>query len=193
MTRPSYVPDLPLPRGRLLLVGTGALPVALLPGWVLCLRQWFGWQVRVCLTWSAARLVSPTALAALSGSAVHGPEPDDEPGVVRHRELAEWADLVLVAPATGNFVAQCAQGQASNLALTVVAFTQAPVVLVPSLAAPVLDKPSTRRNLETLREDGRIVLPTAAGVSAHTGQAEAGAMPDILSVLQATSRELQDA
>lgn len=189
--RPPTAPQLPLPRGHLLVVGTGALPVSLLPGWVMCLRSWYGWDVRVCLTWSAAQLVSPTALAAVSGRPVSGPGGAGTGGTVEHRELAEWADLVLVVPATGNFVAHCAHGMADNLALTTVAFTQAPVVVVPSLSEPVLARPATQRNLRTLAEDGRVVLPTATGTSAHTGEVEAGSMPDIFTVLRQTAAALE--
>lgn len=189
--RPTTLPDIHLPRGNLLVVGTGALPVAMLPGWVMCLRTWFNWHVRTCLTWSAERLVSPAALAAVSNNAVSGPGPTTKSEVVEHRELAEWADLVLVVPATGNFIAHCAHGMADSLALTTVAFTNAPVVIVPSLAAPVLTRPATQRNLRTLEEDGRIVLPTAPGTSAHSGQVELGAMPDIFSVLHQTAAAVE--
>lgn len=68
------IPPLSLPRGNVLLVGSGALPVALLPGWVLYLRSLYDWQVRTCLTFSATRLVAPDALAALSSRPVLGPD-----------------------------------------------------------------------------------------------------------------------
>lgn len=177
-------PPVNLPRGRVLLVGTGAIGVALIPGWVLYLREAFKWDIRVCLTWSAEQLVSPAALAALSGHPVHGTSttPDLE-GVVRHRELAEWADLVIVAPATGNYIAKLAQGIADSLALTVVAFTDAPIVLVPSLTESVATNPATKRNLRSLHADGFHLVPTADGFSAHDGEAIGGAMPNIIQVI----------
>lgn len=180
-------PSIPLPRGNLLLVGTGALPVALIPGWVLYLRELMGWNVRACLTHSATRLVAPDALAALTGRPVLGPDWAPATGTVDHREAAEWADLVLVVPATGAFLAKCAQGITDSLALATVGFTKAPVFLVPSLGGPRMGAGAVRRNLSLLIEDGYHVVPPERGVSAHTGSGEDGAMPSVFSVLRAVA------
>lgn len=189
MTTP---PALDLPRRNLLLVGSGALPVSLLPGWVMCLRDWYPVTVRLCLTWSATRLVSPAALAAVSGQPVLGPDWQPETGRVDHREAADWADLVLVAPATGNVVAKAAAGITDSLALAVIAFTTAPVVVVPSLAAPVAASQACRRNLRQLTEDGFQVMPTTVGLSAHSGEEELGAMPSIGDVLRFAAAVVAD-
>lgn len=184
------VPDIHLRRGRLLLVGTGALPVALLPGWITCLRDWYGWSVRVCLSRAATRLVAADALAALTGHPVLGPEWNTAAGRVDHREAAEWADLVLVVPATGNWIAKAAHGITDSLPLAVTAFTEAPVFVVPSLGSVPARRPATRRNLETLAADGYHVVPTARGLSAHSGRHEEGAMPSVYAVLRAVHRGL---
>ena len=147
-------PRLSLPRGNVLLVGTGALPVALLPGWVLYLRELYDWNVRVCLTHAATRLVSADALAALSTNPVLGPDWRPGGGSVEHREAAEWADLAMVVPATGAFVAKCAHGITDSLALATVSFTGAPVFVVPSLGGPRMGSQAVRRNLGLLAEDG---------------------------------------
>lgn len=186
-------PAIDLPRGNLLLIGTGALPVSLLPGWVMCLRHWYPWSVRVGLTWSAARLVAPAAIASVTGHPVIGPDWDTTSGRVDHREAAGWADLVLVVPATGNFVAKCAAGITDSLALATVSFTSAPVVLAPSLAGPVAaGSAAAARNLRQLVEDGFHVMPTAVGLSAHSGQSEVGAMPTIFDVLRFVAAALRD-
>ncbi|MDA2812534.1 hypothetical protein O4J56_17960 [Nocardiopsis sp. RSe5-2] len=177
-------PKITLPRGNVLLVGAGALPVALLPGWVLYLRQLYGWQVRVCLTRSATGLVASDALAAISGRPVLGPEWRPAGGTVEHREAAEWADLVIVIPATGAFIAKCAAGITDSLALATVGFTEAPVFIVPSLGGPRLRAKAVQRNLAALEEDGYHVLPTETGTSAHTGADDLGAMPSIFTVLR---------
>lgn len=178
------LPHIPLPRGNLLIIGTGALPVSLLPGWVLYLRELMGWNTRVCLTHSATRLVSPEALASLSGRPVLGPDWAPGTGTVDHREAAEWADLVLVVPATGAFLAKSAHGITDSLALATVGFTRAPVFLVPSLGGPRVGAGAVRRNLALLGEDGYHVVPPERGVSAHTGSGEEGAMPSVFSVLR---------
>ena len=177
-------PRIDLPRGNLLLIGAGAIGVALTPGWVLFLRSTYKWNIRVCLTRSAEQLVSPLALAVLSGNQVFHPSAaESNSGTVAHRELADWADLILVAPATGNCLAKRAAGIADDLALTVLAFTDAPVVMVPSVSEPVLRKPATKRYLALLEEDGVHVMPTAKGFSPHLNGSAGGGMPNILSVL----------
>ncbi|MGW6685359.1 flavoprotein [Streptomyces sp. NPDC054961] len=165
---------LDLPRGQLLMVGTGAFDVVKMPSWVMWLRVTCGWSVRVCLTASADLLVSRRAVAAAAQAPVSGPEWDTEQGRVPHQELAEWADLVLVLPATVNFIGKCAAGIADDLALTTVMNTAAPVVIGPSVPATALRRPAVRRNLRTLREDGFFVVPPLAGTSVHEGRTTEG-------------------
>ncbi|MFD8406769.1 flavoprotein [Streptomyces anulatus] len=180
-------PDIALPNDRVLIVITGALPAAFLPGWLLCLREWYGWDIRVCVTHAAARLVSCETLAAASGNPVLGPDWRPGTGRVDHREAADWPDAVLVVPATANWIGKYAHGITDSLALAATAFTTAPVVVAPSLG-PLAERPAVRRNLRTLREDGVHVVPTGNGVSAHNGTRESGAMPSIDAVLEALSR-----
>lgn len=184
--------DLPLARGRVLLVGTGAFGVSTLPSWALLLRSWYGWTVRACLTSAATRLVAPAALAAATGHAVSGPDWDTEPGVP-HQVLADWPDLVLVAPATLSFVAKCALGMPDSLALATVMATSAPVLVVPSVAERSLGRPSTQRHLEALREEGYHVVGPRPGISVHTGSSAPGAMADIATTLRAAWHVLHHA
>jgi phosphopantothenoylcysteine decarboxylase/phosphopantothenate--cysteine ligase len=182
--------ELPLPRGHLLLVGTGSFSVNLLPSWAQLLRRWYGCQVRACLTHSATSLVSRDALAAATRSPVWGPEWNTAEGWVPHQELATWADLVLVAPATASFVGKCAHGIPDSLALSVVVSTPAPVVIAPALAEHALPRPSVQRNLGLLEEDGHRVVPPVIGTSVHSGQPGPGAMADFGAILRAASAAL---
>ncbi|MFI7344215.1 flavoprotein [Streptomyces sp. NPDC050085] len=171
---PAAPPGLPLPRKQLLLVGTGAFDVIHLPYWALTLRVKFGWDVRVCLTASADALVSRRAIAAASRNPVSGPDWDTERGLVPHQELAQWADLVVVLPATTSFIGKCAAGIPDSLALTVVLNSPAPVVIGPSIPEVALSRPAVRRNLRTLEEDGFHVVPRRSGISVHAGAAADG-------------------
>jgi phosphopantothenoylcysteine decarboxylase/phosphopantothenate--cysteine ligase len=183
---PSGVPaGLPLRRGNILLVGTGAISVSMLPSWAVALRSWYGCSIRVCLTHSAARLVQPDAVAVAAQSPVWGPDWNLTGGTIPHQELAAWADLVIVAPATANFVAKCAHGMADSLAVSTVMNASCPVVVAPSLAANALARPSVKRNLDLLAEEGYVVLPTEVGVSAHSASESAGAPADFPTILRA--------
>ncbi|MFD9905275.1 flavoprotein [Streptomyces sp. NPDC059063] len=187
-------PHVELERGRLLLVGTGAFAVTALPSWIALMQTWYGWSIRVCLTHSAERLVSREALAAVTQAPVEGPEWRTERGVTPHQELAEWPDLVLVAPATTNFVAKCALGMPDSLALSTVLSTRAPVVLAPSLPEGALARPAVQRNLRTLTEDGFHVAPMQRVRSVHKGRLTnaAAGMPDIFTTLRFVARAVAE-
>lgn len=192
--RPANVPEsLALARGHLLLVGTGSFSVTLLPTWALLLRKWYACELRVCLTASAAALVSRDALAAASRSAVWGPDWPTREGSVPHQELGGWADLVVVAPATAAFVGKCAHGISDSLALSVVMATAAPVVMAPALAEEATAKPSVLRNLKLLEEDGYRVVPPQLGTSVHTGLVGPGGMADLGAILRAGADALMAA
>ncbi|MGH3858429.1 flavoprotein [Actinokineospora sp.] len=178
-------PDLPLARGQVLLVGTGSFSVNLLPSWALLLRRWYGASVRACLTWSATALVAPDALAAATRSPVWGPGFDTAVGTVPHQELAAWADLVLVAPATAAFVGKCANGISDSFALSVVTGSTAPVVIAPAVSEGAMAKASVKRNLALLAEDGYTVVGPVNGTSVHTDQVGPGAMADFGAILRA--------
>jgi phosphopantothenoylcysteine decarboxylase/phosphopantothenate--cysteine ligase len=150
--------DLPLARGRLLLIGTGAFGVTQLPQWIVALRRWYGVDVRTCVTHSAVRLVAPGALAVASGHAVAGPDWDTSTGRVPHRDLASWPDLVMDTPA--------------------------PVVVAPSLPEGTSRFPPVVRNLRSLAADGIVVVPTVAGVSLDDGGPTTGAMAGLVDILR---------
>ncbi|MFE6738000.1 flavoprotein [Streptomyces tubercidicus] len=188
-------PRIDLPHGRVLLVGAGAFGVTALPSWAVLMRMWYGWELRACLTHAGDQLVSRQALAAATQAPVEGPQWDTARGVTPHQELAEWPDLVIVAPATTNFLAKCALGMPDSLALSTVIATRAPVVLAPSIPHGAVDKPAVQRNLRILSEDGYHVTPMQLGTSVHKGRKArdgvASGMPDLNATLRFTARTLQ--
>jgi phosphopantothenoylcysteine decarboxylase/phosphopantothenate--cysteine ligase len=169
----------PFPAERLLLCAGGGIGAALLPAWIVWLREHFEVEVRVGLTRGAEALVSPKALAVVCGRPVFldREEQRGDP-TVWHIEAAEWPDAVLVAPATANLLAKLAHGIADDMVTTVLLATERPVVLVPSLPPAMESKRSTRRNLATLEGDGFGVAPTAVGRVAASGSHGSGAMLD---------------
>lgn len=180
-TRPA---ELPLPRGQAVLVGTGAWGVVQLPQWVVALRRWYDWRIRVCLTHTAASLVASDALAAASGNPVVGPGWPTAGGLVPHRELAAWADVVVVAPATAAFLGKLAHGIPDSLALAVTLDTLAPVVLAPSLPDGAVGNPAVVENLERLERFGFRLVPTVPGRALSDGGPTAGAMAALPAVLR---------
>ncbi|MEU8887077.1 peptide terminal cysteine decarboxylase LxmD [Streptomyces sp. NPDC048442] len=167
---------------RVLVVGTGALGVAFLPFWINWLKNSLPrTEVRVALTRSAERFVSAEALAVLSGREVFVDDWDRQPSVtasgvsVPHVELADWPDLVLVHPATLNFVSRYALGLADTPLTLALQSTSALVGVAPSLPPRAHKSRVVHGHLEVLRaRPGVVVAPTIEAVSASTGELEDG-------------------
>ena len=104
---------------RVLLGVTGSIAAYKSPDIVRRLREQ-GAEVRVVLTASAEKLVSPAVFQAVSGETVRGDIWDEQAeAAMGHIELAKWADQILIAPATANLIAQLASGSAENLLTTI--------------------------------------------------------------------------
>lgn len=135
-----------------------------------------GIDVTVVPTSSALRFVGEPTWSALSGSPV-ATDVWESPESVRHVALGQQADLVLVAPATADFLARSAHGIASDLLTNVLLTASCPVVIAPAMHTEMWQHPATQANVRLLRERGAIVLEPAVGrlTGADSGQ---GRLPD---------------
>ncbi len=126
-----------------------------------------GAQVRVVMTRAAHEFITPLTLQALSGNPVHGDllDPAAE-AAMGHIELARWADLVLIAPATADLMARLATGRGDDLLTTLVLATDASIALAPAMNQAMWRDPATQANLETLLQRGFRVFGPAAGEQA---------------------------
>ena len=126
-----------------------------------------GADVRVVMTSSACEFITPLTMQALSGNPVHTTllDPEAEAGM-GHIELARWADLVLIAPASANFMARLAHGHASDLLSTLCLATGAPIAIAPAMNQQMWADPATQRNLLILQEKAIRVLGPASGSQA---------------------------
>lgn len=126
-----------------------------------------GAQVRVVMTQAAREFITPLTLQALSGHPVHGDllDPAAE-AAMGHIELARWADLVLIAPATADLMARLAQGRGDDLLTTLVLATDAPVAIAPAMNQAMWRDPATQANLGILLERGVRVFGPGAGEQA---------------------------
>lgn len=121
-----------------------------------------GHDVRVVPTANALRFIGSTTLEALSHNPVD-PDLYTDVADVKHIELAQKADLVLVAPATAAFLARYAAGLADDLLLNTLLATKAPVVVAPAMHTEMWQHASTQRNVSRLRADGVEVVDPAVG------------------------------
>jgi len=151
---------------RILLGVTGGIAAYKSADLVRRLRD-VGAKVRVAMTPAAREFVAPLTFQALSGNPVHGDllDPAAE-AAMGHIELARWADAVIIAPATADFIAKLANGFADNLLLATCLATAAPIALAPAMNQGMWSKASTASNIELLRERGFIILGPDAGSQA---------------------------
>lgn len=138
----------------------------------------FGFDVRVVMTHGAQAFITPLTFQALSGNPVHTEllDPEAEAGM-GHIELARWADLVLVAPASCDSIAKFANGLADDLLSTLYLATKAPVWVAPAMNQQMWAAKATQRNLQTLVEDGVHVIMPDTGEQA-CGDVGLGRMPE---------------
>lgn len=173
---------------RVLLIGTGAIGACHLPSFVGLLRHGYGFDVTVCLTEAARDFVSPRSLAALTGRPVVPPHWPEEGGP-EHVTWAQWAQAVIVWPATLNFLSRCAFGIADTLPAAIVLSTTAPIVFAPSVATGATEGGPFRRALRILRQDGHTIVGPVTGHAVSTGELTPGACaPPEAVVAQLTAR-----
>ncbi|WP_397377524.1 bifunctional phosphopantothenoylcysteine decarboxylase/phosphopantothenate--cysteine ligase CoaBC [Pseudomonas sp.] len=124
-------------------------------------------DVRVVMTKGGREFITPLTLQALSGHPVHLDLLDPEAeAAMGHIELARWADLVLIAPATADLMARLAQGVADDLLTTLVLATDAPVALAPAMNQAMWRDPATQANAQLLSQRGLHLFGPAAGSQA---------------------------
>src|SRR3970040_2139437 len=151
---------------RILLGLTGGIAAYKSADVVRRLRE-AGAEVRVIMTAGAAEFITPLTLQAVSGHPVHQHllDTDAEAGM-GHIELARWADAVLVAPASANFLARLAQGRADDLLSTVCLATEAPVAVAPAMNQQMGANSATQANLAILKKNGVKIFGPGEGSQA---------------------------
>ncbi|MDX1267979.1 MAG: bifunctional phosphopantothenoylcysteine decarboxylase/phosphopantothenate--cysteine ligase CoaBC [Oceanisphaera sp.] len=124
-------------------------------------------EVRVVMTESAKSFITPLTLQAVSGEPVSDAllDPAAEAGM-GHIELAKWADLVLIAPASANTLARLAAGLADDLLTTLCLATPAPLAVAPAMNQQMYRHPATQDNLATLTRRNTLIWGPAQGAQA---------------------------
>ena len=129
--------------------------------------QELGATVRVIMTRGAREFITPLTLQALSGHPVHTELLDEEAEQgMGHIELARWADLLLIAPATADLIARLAAGRGDDLLTTVALATSAPKLVAPAMNQQMWRDPATTANVDTLEQRGFRMVGPAAGEQA---------------------------
>jgi phosphopantothenoylcysteine decarboxylase/phosphopantothenate--cysteine ligase len=158
----------PLARKKILLGVTGG--IAAYKAAELCrLLLGQGAEVRVVMTPAACEFIQPLTFQALTGHRVYtdlfGAEAGAE-NAMDHIELGRWANLLLVAPATADFMAKLVAGYADNLLLTIALATAAPLAVAPAMNQQMYTSQATRKNIHRLRGRGVHIWGPASGEQA---------------------------
>ncbi|GJL82927.1 MAG: coenzyme A biosynthesis bifunctional protein CoaBC [marine bacterium B5-7] len=146
-----------------------------------------GARVRVVMTEAATAFISPLTMQAVSGHPVRTRllDSDAESGM-DHIELARWANAIVIAPATADFIARLTQGSADDLLTTLCLASEAPVLLAPAMNRIMWSKPVTQRNLAQLIADGIKTIGPGEGSQAcgETGPGRMSEASDIVAALE---------
>lgn len=147
-----------------------------------------GASVRVAMTESATRFVSPTSFQALSAEAVRTSLWDAQAEAsMGHLELAGWADRIVVAPATANLIARLAHGFANDLVTTLCLASEAPLTIAPAMNHRMWKHPATQANVELLRSRGARVVGPDDGPLAE-GESGPGRLAEPMAIVAALAR-----
>ncbi len=143
-----------------------------------------GADVRIVMTQAGKEFITPLTLQALSGHPVahHLFDPSAEASM-GHIELAKWADLVVIAPATADLIARIAAGMGNDLLTTLCLATQAPVAIVPAMNQQMYKALATQENLTTLKRREHPIWGPATGKQA-CGDVGAGRMLEPMQILE---------
>lgn len=150
-----------------------------------------GADVRVVMTQAAQEFITPLTLQALSGNPVHTTllDPEAEAGM-GHIELARWADLILVAPASANFIARLASGRGDDLLTTLCLASDAPLALAPAMNQAMWRDPATQANIALLEARQVHLFGPGAGEQA-CGDVGPGRMLEAVDIAQRAANLFQ--
>ena len=170
-------------KGKKIVLGvTGGIAIFKAVDLVSKLRKQ-GVEVRVVMTENASRFISPLLFAEISGHkcAVSMWDGRDEFNV-EHIALANWGDLILVAPATANILAKMACGLADDLLSTVLLAAPCPKIVCPAMNTGMYENTATQENLKTLASRGITIMEPASGELA-CGTSGAGRLPEVPEII----------
>ena len=148
-----------------------------------------GAQVRVVMTKAAQAFITPLTMQALSGNPAHTDLLDTEAeAAMGHIELARWADFILVAPASADFIARFNHGQADDLLCTLCLATDAPIAIAPAMNQAMWRDKNTQNNIENLRDKNIAIFGPGEGSQA-CGDTGLGRMLEPTELAELTAKQ----
>ncbi|WLD95380.1 bifunctional phosphopantothenoylcysteine decarboxylase/phosphopantothenate--cysteine ligase CoaBC [Alkalihalobacillus sp. AL-G] len=146
-----------------------------------------GYTVKVMMTQSAMKFVTPLTFQTLSRNPVyHDTFDEKDPSGVAHIDLADWADLVVIAPATANVIGKTANGLADDMVSTTLLATTAPVLIAPAMNVHMYEHPAVKANMERLANYGYRFIEPGEGLLAcgYVGKGRLAEPDEILAAIK---------
>ncbi|AYE49473.1 bifunctional phosphopantothenoylcysteine decarboxylase/phosphopantothenate--cysteine ligase CoaBC [Priestia megaterium NCT-2] len=154
-----------------------------------------GAEVKVMMTASACEFVTPLTFQALSRNPVYTDTFDEkDPSVIAHIDLADWPDLILVAPATANMIGKIANGLADDMISTTLLAATAPVWIAPAMNVHMYDHPAVKKNMSTLSSFGYSFVEPGEGYLAcgYVGKGRLEEPETIVSLIRSYFSKVSD-
>ena len=167
---------------RILLILTGSIAAYKSLDLIRLLTK-AGTSVKGVLTEGGKHFVTPLSVETLTGKKAHVEMWDSEAYEMSHIELSRRADLIVVAPATADFISKMVRGEGDDLASTLMLAKNKPVILAPSMNVEMWENPAFQRNLEIAKSDGATVIPPQADMLA-CGEIGMGKMAEPGSIME---------
>src|SRR5699024_3076833 len=143
-----------------------------------------GAEVRVAMTESATKFVTPMTFQILSRHEVYVDTfCENDPSHVAHVDLSDWADISVIAPATANTIAKMAYGLADNFVTSALLATASPLFVVPAMNTDMFENPATQENIQTLKSRGIYIVEPDTGFLAE-GYEGKGRYPENKRILE---------
>lgn len=153
-------------RGKHIILGVTAGIAAYKTAYLVRMLVKAGAEVQVVMTPDAKEFVTPLTLSTLSKKPVYTDLINRSESTVswnNHVEIAQWADLMVIAPATANTMAKMVHGQCDNLLMAVYMSAKSPVLFAPAMDLDMYEHPSTKNNISQLQAYGNILIPAESG------------------------------
>jgi len=181
-------------RGKHILIGITGGIAAYKVGYLIRELIRLGAHVKVMMTEAGTRFVTPLTFSTLSKNPIFTDlwstnQSSDSDISTQHIDLANWADVLVIAPASANTIAKLTHGISDNLLTVVSLATTRPIILAPTMDAEMYLNAITQKNLEILKERGYFVIPPAEGELA-SGLTGLGRLPEIKNIVDTIEKVL---
>lgn len=151
-----------------------------------------GAQVKVVMTPDARDFVAPLTLSTLSKHPVYSTFTDDNDNWINHVDIAKWADLFIIAPLTATTLSKLSHGQSDNLLIATYLSCTCPVMIAPAMDLDMYQHPTTKENLEKLKQHNVHIIPAGSGELASGLEGE-GRMAEPETILQHAETRFEEA